>query len=117
MFKIAQSPTYWIDVGAEVTAENGARVPVKFRAKVKRLDEEHWSAIRAKAAEVMRDGSSGDDYASREIVVDLDEIVGDDPKEKLSFSSELLESVLANGMGTPIIASYLESRPRAKRKN
>jgi len=112
MFKLTQSPRFWAPVKAEVQAEDGRRVEVKFRVQFHRLPLPRLREITDRIAETR----GFDDELLLEVVADWDEVVDDDG-EKLPFSESGLRTAFEFGFGPAILAAFWSGMPKARAKN
>lgn len=112
MFKLAQSPEFWVPVEFEWTTEKGAREIVKFRVRCKRLALDAITALQQR----IRDESLLDDAVAREIVVGWDGIADEDGNVA-AFNEESFARFLQLGTAGAIVVAYFNAYPRARVKN
>lgn len=112
MFKLTQSPTFWEKVRAEVVAEDGKRMEVRFRVKFNRLTTDELREI----ADEIVEGKLTDLHMLQRICCDWEE-VEDDDGAPLAYSDEGLRQLFRYGFGPAILAAYRESLPKARAKN
>lgn len=112
MFKLAQSPKFWATVKAEVQAEDGRRVEVRFDVQYHRLA---LSRIKEITDEISANRSF-DDELLREIVADWRGIADEDG-EPLAFNAERLQQLFDAGFGPAVLAAFWAALPKARAKN
>lgn len=112
MFKLAQSPEFWVPVEFEWTSEKGNREVVKFRARCKRFTLDEITDLQKR----IRDEQLMDDVVAREVVVGWDGIEDDDGKPA-EFDSQSFGRFLQLGTAGAIVLAYFRAYPRAREKN
>lgn len=112
MFKLAQSPAFWVAIDFEWTAENGARQRATFDARCKRMSVDEVQELQ----ERIRSQQLDDRTVAREVVVGWRGIEGEDGGEA-PFTPENFERLLNLGVGSAIVMTFFTTYPKARQKN
>lgn len=114
MFKIAQSPTYWVnEIKVEfMQAEGGRPTVADFDVQFKRLSLDEYKSLSDEITESKLD----DAEICRRVVTNFKR-VGDGDGNELEFSAENLGYLVQAGAGGAIVKAFLRTLPKAKEKN
>jgi len=112
MFKLAQSPEFWMPVEFDWTSENGSRGKNKFEVRVKRFSDDALRELQ----ERIRIEQMEDCVVARELCVGWRGVMDDEGGEA-EFNEANFNRLLNLGIGSAIVVTYFAQYPRARQKN